>query len=369
MPTPEALVVLVDSQDAADAASTVCAKAGVLALDTEFARTDTFRARLCLLQILAGDSVFCVDMLAPLDAGPLWSGITANPCAKILHAAKQDMEVFAQRFGTLPAPLFDTQVAAALLGHPPQAGYATLVEAELGIVLDKSQTRTDWSRRPLTAAQIAYAGNDVLHLPELAARLGERLRAAGREAWASEDSATVLDPALYALQPETAWERLGGIEYQPPVVQARARRLAAWRELRADRSDRPRQWILADEVLQRLAAVGPMDIAGIEALGVVPAGVVRHSGAALLAELRAGEADLESGAVAVVRRERTATVDAARAKELGALVQNRAQELGVASEILATRGEIASLLRGARDSRPLRGWRREVIGQQLLAAL
>jgi ribonuclease D len=369
MPTPAPSIVLLDRQADLDAACAGMDDRTELPLDTEFARTNTYRPKLCLLQLAAGDTAWCVDTLAGLDMAALWARIADPAALKVLHAAKQDLEVFLLQFGALPGPLFDTQIAAGLLGHPPQVGYAALLEAELGVRIDKTQTRTDWSRRPLTAAQIEYAGNDVLHLPALTARLRERLAAAGRSDWALADSAALLDPALYAVRAESAWERLGGIEYQTPVVQARARRLAAWRELRADQSDRPRQWILADDALQRLAATGPTDTAAVEALGILPPALLRNSGAALLAALRAGEADHDSGAVAPIQRSRQAAPDNGKLKALGALVQQVAGALGIAAEVLATRQDLVGIARGDPAARPLHGWRRAVIGEQLLAAL
>jgi ribonuclease D len=369
MPTPAPSVHLVDRQAALDDACAAIEGCPELPLDTEFARTDTYRPKLCLVQVGTPHAAFCVDVLAGLDTARLWELLAAPRAVKVLHAAKQDMEVFQLRFGALPGPVFDTQVAAGLLGHPPQAGYAALVEAELGARIDKSQTRTDWSRRPLTPAQVEYAGNDVVHLPELAARLRERLRALGREAWAAEDSAALLDPDLYRVRPESAWERLGGVEFQPIEVQARVRRLAAWRERRADRADRPRQWILADQALLALAGANPRDAAAIAALDVMPPGAVRNSADAILAELREAEAELAAGTLAITRRERPAATDAGELKRLGAVVQKAAAGPGIAAEILATRAELTALLRGARDLRPLRGWRRAIVGEPLLAAL
>ncbi|MCC7257076.1 MAG: ribonuclease D [Gammaproteobacteria bacterium] len=368
MPTP-AHGRLLDRQDALDAASALMNGPPALPIDTEFARTDTYRPKLCLVQVAVPGQVFCADMLAPLDFGSLWNGLAAPGVTKIMHAAKQDLEVLLLSFGSLPAPLFDTQIAAGLLGFPPQAGYATLVAAELGVQLDKSQTRTDWSRRPLTSAQIDYAANDVAHLGELALRLRERLVARGRESWALEDCAALLDPALYGVRAERAWERLPGVAWQSSVVQARARRLAAWRERRADQANRPRQWILADQALMALAGSGPADVAGIETLDVMPRAAVRHSAPAILAELRQAEADLASGALQITPGEPPATTDNGRLRKLGTLVQKLAGELGIAAEILATRADLVALLRGASDVRPLRGWRRDVVGERLLAAL
>lgn len=368
MPTP-AHGLIIDRQPDLDAAVARLAARSELPIDTEFARTDTYRPKLCLIQAGVPDAVFCVDMLAPLDFGGLWQAIAAPGAVKVMHAAKQDMEVLLLRFGGLPGPLFDTQVAAGLLGHPPQAGYAALVEAELGLRLDKSQTRTDWARRPLTAAQVDYAANDVAHLTELRELLRARLASLGREQWAEEDCAALLDPALYGPRPDTAWERLPGIAFQDEVVQARARRLAAWRERRADQADRPRQWILADQALMALAAAGPADVPALQALDLLPVGAVRNSGAAILAEMRQAEADLAAGLLKLTRQERPGAADNGQLKRLGGIVQQRAGELGIAAELLATRGDLAAMLRGSREARPLRGWRRAVIGDALLAAL
>lgn len=369
MPTPRNPARLIDRQAELDASCAAIAGQGEIALDTEFARTNTYRPQLCLLQVAASGEMFCIDTLAGLDTRRLWDALAATGSLKTIHAAKQDLEVLALRFGGLPGPLFDTQIAAALLGHPPQAGYAALVAAELGVHLEKTQTRTDWSRRPLTAAQVDYAGDDVAFLLELGHRLRERLATLDRIRWVQEDCAALLDPALYGVYPERAWERLTGVEYQPAAVQARVRRLAAWRERRADSADRPRQWILSDQALLALASANPRDVAGIERLDVLPAGAVRNSGPAVLAELRRADDDLASGAIDPKQWSRPTAPDGSRLKQLAGLVQKVAADLGIAPEILATRAELTLLLRGSREMRPLRGWRRAVIGDTLLGAL
>jgi ribonuclease D len=369
MPTPAEPIVLVATQSDLEAACAAISAHAELGLDTEFARTDTYRPKLCLVQIGTPARVFCVDMLAGLDTAPLWQVLGGPGAVKVLHAAKQDIEVLCLTFAALPAPIFDTQIAAGLLGYPPQAGYAALVETELGMRLDKTQTRTDWSKRPLSPAQIEYAANDVAHLPALADRLRLRLAASGRLEWAREDTAALLDPAIYGVRPETAWERLPGLDYQPIAVQARARRLAAWREQRADQANRPRQWILSNQALMALAAANPADAAALSALDLLSPGTMRNSGPAILGELRRAEADLAAGALRLNQQSRPAPLDNERVSRLGAVVQKVAGELGIAQEILATRAELAALLRGSRDVRPLRGWRHAVVGEALLAAL
>lgn len=369
MPTPRYLQRLIERQPELDACCASLARHGAIGLDTEFARTDTYRPRLCLVQLAGADEVFCLDALREFDAAGLWALLGAAPPLKVVHAAKQDLEVLQLHFGRLPAPLFDTQIAAGLVGYPAQIGYASLVEAELGVRLDKSHTRTDWSRRPLSAEQLAYAAADVAHLALLHQRLRERLTALGRASWAEEDSAALLDPALYESPPQDAWRRLTGVVHLPVAVQARIRRLAAWREARAAQADRPRQWILSDQALIAIAQANPRDLQTLGATGDLPRGALRKLGQALLNELRAAEQDIACGRLDLRQQPRPTPVETGAIRKLGQTVQRIAAELGIAPEILATRAELTALLRGAQDVRPLQGWRRAAIGEALLADL
>ena len=188
-----------------------------------------------------GQRLLAVDPLAGLDLEGLHvSARGPLEALKILHAARQDLEVLQLGGRPVPAPVFDTQVAAAMLGFPPQAGYAELVSRQLGHSIDKGQTRTDWSRRPLTPAQLAYAADDVHHLLALHAEFAAGLAAKGRDAWLLEDAAVLEEPALYRTEPGDAWRRLKGLGRLKPREQAIARSLADWRERRAIESDKPR---------------------------------------------------------------------------------------------------------------------------------
>jgi ribonuclease D len=369
MPSPRPAVRLIERQPELDTCCATLAQQPVVGLDTEFARTDTYRPRLCLVQLAAEHDVSCVDALSGLDATALWGVLCATTPLKLVHASKQDLEVLRLSFGGLPGAIFDTQVAAALVGHPAQIGYAALVEAELGVRLDKSHTRTDWSRRPLSQEQLVYAGNDVAFLPELHQRLRSRLVQQGRAGWAEEDSAGLLDPALYESRPEDAWQRLAGVRFLALPIQARIRRLAAWRENRAARANRPRQWILSDQALLDIAHADPRDLSELGALRSVPAGTVRKSGETLLAEVRAAALDLAAGTLDLHQELRPAAVQNGALRKLSQVVQSVAGELGIAPEILATRNDLTALYRGSREIRPLQGWRRAVIGEALLAAL
>jgi len=244
----------IDHADALRALTDALDRDRPLALDTEFLRERTYRPQLCLIQVASDETRACVDPLAPIDLQPLAELLARPGQPSILHAASQDLEVLHQQLGVLPAALFDTQIAAALCGMGDQIGYATLVDRLFGVQLDKAHSRTDWSRRPLSDEQIRYAIDDVRYLPEAHAILGERLTQLGRLAWLEEDCAAMLDPDRWSPQPLEAWRRLKGWQRLPAAAFPRLRQLAAWREERAARLDRPRRWVMEDDTLVQLAA-------------------------------------------------------------------------------------------------------------------
>ncbi len=333
-------------------------------------RERTYHAQLCLVQIATESDCYLIDPLVGLDLAPLHELLQDRSRLKILHAARQDLEVLLQSGGTVPGPLFDTQVAAALLGLPPQVGYAELVARQLGASIDKGQTRTDWSRRPLTPAQIAYAADDVRHLLTLHTDLQAALGAKGRADWVAEETAAYENPALYRTDPALAWRRLKGLNRLRPAEQSAARALADWRERRAIESDKPRGWILTDEALYALATRDPVSIAALESVPTLPPNVIRKRGDELLELLRAARAD-ESG-VPLAAPKRPEPAQMALATRLLQVVRDVAAELGVSAEVLATRKDVEAIAfgSGAPDESPLmRGWRKDVVGEKLLAAL
>lgn len=363
MSRPDTSSPLVSDAAQLDQARAGLREAPLLALDTEFMRTNTYAPQLCLSQVATRGDVWCVDELADFDTGPLWQAIATSGALCVLHAAKQDLEVIRIRHGIMLPSLFDTQVAAALAGHPPQVGYGNLVKAVLGIELDKAHTRADWSRRPLERELLRYAAEDVIHLPDLHDALVEVLEAAGRLDWALEDSRMLLDPALYEVRPDEAWRRLTGLAFLAPEAQVRARRLAAWREAVAASRNRPRQWILTDKSILDIARQAPDHLAALAACEEMAPGTVRHQGEAILAELAAAGSD--DGIPTLVPD----PPDQAEVKRLAKIVSGIATELGIAPELLATRRDLVALMRGERDGRPLTSWRREVVGDALLSAL
>ncbi|MBU0655953.1 MAG: ribonuclease D [Gammaproteobacteria bacterium] len=228
-------------------------KAEWVTLDTEFIREKTYYPRLCLIQIASSDTLACIDPLQIGDLTPFIDWLNEPQRLKVLHAAWQDMEIFHHLGDKVPAPLFDTQVAAAVLGLGDQLGYARLVEQLLGIPLDKSQSRTDWSRRPLSSKQLEYAIDDVRHLRDVYLLLREQLEKLGRLHWLDKPFQKLADPATYAVNPRTVWERVKNVQILKPRQLAILRELAAWREERALHKNIPRRWIISDEILVDLA--------------------------------------------------------------------------------------------------------------------
>jgi ribonuclease D len=353
--TPEAL---------ADAAAGFAGQP-VIGLDTEFLRERTYFAQLCLLQLSHASTALCVDTIALPSLAPLAPLMAAGGPVKVLHAARQDQEVLWPVLGALD-PVFDTQVAAALCGLPAQVGYGDLVRELLGIELHKSQTRTDWSRRPLSAAQIDYALDDVRHLLPLRELLGERLERLGRAAWFAGEMQGVSGES-FAVDPADAWQRFKGHGELDPARQRLVVALSAWREQRAVESNRPRGWILPDPALRDIVMQVPRSEAHLEGMRELPEGIRRNSGAQLLKIV--AEAGVPSPAPSLPQRRRPDPEHLARVARLAEVLRRVAQELGVAPEVLATRRELEKLAGGGRDGDSQSGWRREVIGQALLSAL
>jgi ribonuclease D len=333
-------------------------------VDTEFLRERTFFPKLCLLQLSAAGQIWCVDTLRVGSLEPLMPVLTAAGTRKLIHAARQDLEAIYLTSKQVVSPVFDTQIAAACTGLKPQVGYAELVKTLLDVTIPKGQTRTDWSKRPLTPAQLEYAADDVLYLSAIAAQLSEQLRTLGREHWAREDCAQLEDRSLYEPDPSQAWIRLRGVGQLAPAPRARAKAIANWRERLARERDLPRAWILADAAIFSIAHANPETPAALEAVQPLN----EKFSAAILAVLKAAAdgdpPDQEPGQESRPTPEQKAVLD-----RLIKIVDARAADLQISAEVLAPRGELKSLAMGKRDSHALGGWRLEEIGTRLLAAI
>lgn len=337
-----------------------------LALDTEFLRERTYRAELCLLQLASSHEAVCVDPLALADLGLLRPTLGVGGPVKILHAGRQDLEVLAPVVGAI-APLFDTQIAAALAGFPAQVGYAELVRRLLDRELPKGQTRTDWSRRPLSPEQIEYALDDVRYLHALRDRLLAELARLGRESWLVEDLEALQDPKLLIIDPDKAWQRFKGTQGWDEGRMTLLRTLAAWRERRAISKNRPRGWILDDAVLREIVQRVPRDRSALAQIPEIPEGVVKHSGDEILGLVEG--AGIDHPAPPLPRRERPDPALVSRTKRLSQVVQALAQELAIAPEVLATRKDLEDIARGEDAAQTLCGWRAELLAERLRAVL
>jgi ribonuclease D len=298
---------------------------------------------------------------------PLVPALTAPGAPKIIHSARQDLEAFYLNVKRVISPIFDTQIAAGCIGLKPQIGYADLVKTLLDVSLSKGQTRTDWSRRPLTTAQLEYAADDVAYLNEIADRLRERLRALGREQWVIEDCRALEDTSLYEPDPADAWKRLRALQKLPPAMRARAKVIAVWREKTARLKNLPRGWILDDEALFRTAESLPATPAALAAALSSRRPMSEALAEDLLEALREGESGAKDTAPA--RDLRPTPEQKALADRLAGVVDAHAAALAISAEILATRGELKALALGSRDVAALKGWRGAEIGEKLLAAL
>jgi ribonuclease D len=331
-----------------------------IGVDTEFLRERTFFPKLCLLQLAAGGRIWCVDTLRISGLDPLMAALTAAAARKVIHSARQDLEAVYLSTKRVMSPVFDTQIAAGCIGLKPQVGYAELVKTLLDVTIPKGQTRTDWSKRPLTRDQLDYAADDVLYLGDVANHLCARLRELGRERWVVEDCLELEDQRLYEPDPAQAWSRLRGLAQLGPESRGRAKAIAVWREKQARIRDLPRAWILSDAAIFATAqgSAPPLNDSLAASLQ------------AALEEASNGVLDQEPGQDARPTPEQKALIE-----RLGKIVDARAAELKVSAELLAPRAEIKALAikpRGTgalRDSHALTGWRREEIGTRLLDAI
>lgn len=334
-----------------------------IALDTEFMREKTYFPQLCLVQIATENHIWCADPLGAGNFNRVWQALMDRPW--VVHSGRQDIEVIYQAAGRMPGELFDTQVAAALLGYAPQLGYAALVAELFGVELAKSHTRADWTRRPLAPELIEYAAEDVEYLLPAADLLAARLEESGRLAWALEDSQDLLQTSLYTPDPDAAVRRLKGARYLSGRARAAARNLAVWREGEAVRRDRPRQWILSDAVLLELASSAPDNQESLAGVRGLQPGIVRRAGPELLAVLADSEVDTGDKEAHSRPDERQRALLA----EMQARVAACAGNLTLLPEVVASKKDLSAALAGDRYLRVFKGWRRELIGDTLLEIL
>ena len=364
-PSPQ----FITTTEALDAFCARMAKESFVTVDTEFMRERTYWPELCVVQ-LAGDSeVAVVDAEAEgIDLAPLGRLLADTNVMKVFHACRQDIEIFVLKFGDVPRPLFDTQVAAMVAGFGDQVGYDALVSSLTGGVIDKAHRFSDWSARPLSAAQINYAAADVTHLRDVYRKLTARLEKDGRLEWVAEEAALLADPSTYRADPEAMWERL-----RPRTTNRRflsvLRAIAAWREREAQRVNIPRQRLLKDEALLELAATAPETPDALaRARGITRGFAEGKTGASLIAAVTAAKALPDDQLPEVPRAKEGPRPSPALVSLLKVLLAAKCEQHHVAPKLLASSEDIDRLAsEDAPDLPLLHGWRREVFGEDALA--
>jgi ribonuclease D len=337
-------------------------------VDTEFLRETTYYPKLCLIQIASPDEAVLVDPLAEgLDLAPFMGLMTDLNVVKVFHAARQDLEIVWMLGRVLPSPLFDTQVAAMVCGYGDSVGYEQLVNDLAKARIDKSSRFTDWSRRPLSEAQLVYAESDVTHLRDIYLALQADLAASGRESWVAEEMAVLNSPATYEVKPENAWQRLKG-RLRKPKELAVLMELAAWREREAQHRDVPRQRVLKDDALMDIVQRAPRSTEALGELRSVPNGFERsRAGGEVLAAVERALA-LDPRTLPRLERERGRPSNAAVLDLLKVLLKATAEAERVAPKIIASTDDLEEIAADdAADVPALHGWRREIFGEKALA--
>ena len=343
-----------------------------ITVDTEFLRERTYWSQLCLVQMArpgdGKDTSALVDPLAEgIDLAPLFELMANKDVVKVFHAARQDVEIFWNMGEVIPEPMFDTQIAAMVCGYGEQVGYETLVRKVAGAKIDKSSRFTDWSRRPLQKKQLDYALADVTHLRQIYEALAAQIEETGRVHWVAEELATLTNPETYSTDPDLAWQRIKARSTNPKFL-ATVRALAHWREIQAQSRNVPRNRIMKDDALLEVATARPKTAEELSRLRLIQ----RESRKAetmqeILNAVAEGQACPPSKRPKVPEPPRRREGSVAIAELLKVFLKARADEVGVATKLIAPMSEIEALAGEDREDFPvLSGWRREVFGEDAL---
>lgn len=342
------------------------AKSVFVTVDTEFLRETTFWPRVCVIQLAGPDEAAAVDALAEgMDLSPFFALMANEDVVKVFHAARQDIEIIWRLTRLIPKPLFDTQVAAMVCGFGEQVSYVELAKSIAKVNLDKSSRFTDWSRRPLSEAQVNYAIADVTHLRAIYLHLRARLERSQRLAWLDDEMQTLTSPSTYEQHPDDAWERLRHRARKPRDL-AVLMELAAWRETEAQARDVPRSRVLKDDALIEIAQAAPTSLEALQNLRVFPRGSERpRGGADILAAIARGLAR-DPAALPFIERERR-NGNGATVELLKVLLRQVSEETGVAAKMIATVDDLEAIAADDdADVAALRGWRRTIFGEKAL---
>ncbi len=345
------------------------AQAEWVAIDTEFLREKTYYPIFCLLQIATRDWVVCVDPITIKDLSPLFTALNRKDLLKVLHSCRQDLEIFFQLTGEVPAPVFDTQIAAPLLGFQENPGYAMLVSNYLNINLPKTHTRTDWSQRPLNSAQLKYAADDVIYLGQVYELMYQQLNQLGRLAWLEKDFAMLENPLLYQPDPKDAWLKIRGKNRFTGKQLLIIQRLCEWREKTAQAENRPKNWLLKDDLLLELCKFQPETIAELAKIHQINERLVRKHGQKIVDLITGAKQSSDSLALEKKRAQKKTPIHEAILDVLSAVLRIRAEENSINPVAIASRKDLEKLLFDEPDIPLLQGWRYSMVGQELQGLL
>jgi ribonuclease D len=361
---------LINSTSALEAACKRLAESRYITVDTEFMRDTTFWPKLCLIQMAGpeGDAVVVDTMAKALDLDPFFRLMGDDSVVKVFHAARQDIEIIYYLGDLIPYPLFDTQIAAAVCGYGESVGYEALAKKLANVQIDKTHRFTDWARRPLSKAQLAYAADDVIHLRPIYERLAAEVERMGRSEWIREEMDILTSPETYATAPENAWKRLKP-RARKPLELALLKELAAWREREAQTRDVPRSRVLKDDGLYEIALHAPRDEAALAQLRAVPNGFERSARGREVLGIISSVRSLPAGDLPPLpRQDGPQRASGPVADLLKVLLKHVADRNRVAARMIATTEDIETLAAADDASIPaLHGWRREIFGDTALA--
>jgi ribonuclease D len=358
--------LITTTRDLADACDRL-ARHPFVTVDTEFLRETTYYPLLCVAQIASTDEAVVIDTLADgLDLKPFYQLMADERVLKVFHAARQDIEIVWHQANLVPHPIFDTQVAAMVLGYGDSISYDQLVQRITGDTLDKSHRFTDWSRRPLSPAQVSYAISDVTHLRDVYLALSADLAKRGRADWVGEEMEILTSPETYRADPENAWERLK-TRVRKPKELAVLIEVAAWREREAQTRDVPRSRVLKDDTIGDIATQAPTTAERLAALRSLPKGFERSKwGEGILEAVQRG-LSRDPKTLPVIERQKTAPNGAATVELLKVLLRMTSERHGVAAKVIATVDDLDRIAADDEAEVPaLKGWRRELFGEKAL---
>ena len=345
------------------------AAAEYIAIDTEFIRDSTYYPKLCLIQIASPTTIACIDPIALPDLSAL-KPLFANPAqVKIFHAARQDLEILYADVGIMPVPMFDTQVAATLLGLGEQIGYGNLVKACLNINLTKQHARADWERRPLSKEQVDYAADDVRYLVQMYPRIIEDLDRHGRRDWLNSDFTALTDPALYQVELSQQWQRVSGNQKLRRKQLAVLQELCIWREQTAMDKDKPRKWILADNNLIAIATQMPASTGKLSNIRGLNSSIVDKQGSAIIAAVKKALDKPEEEWPTAKKRNQLSKNQEATIEALMAIAKLKASEHSISVGALINKTELEKLILGETNLSIQSGWRYSLVGESLVQFL